>query len=326
MDIVPYFGLSVTNKPYDFKNKRQAIGNYIDYMLARTMKMFAYDGLPESIPVNALETYTQMNGLVCVFEHEGKLYASFGGWGGEPNAYYIPTKFVVANPYLNVFKTFTVGEDCVIVKNDSLYKGLRDMFRKYATHLATNDVSLQIASISSRMISIIEASNDKAEQSARKYIEDIERGDLSVVTSPAFVEGIRTQPYMQTSQSDTISALIEYQQYMKASWFNELGIQSNYNMKRESINSNEAQLNEDALFPLVDDMLACRQEGWDEVNKMFGTNVSVKLSSAWEDNALEKELAQEEMEAAAEISDKSETTEGGDEIESETGVPEDDVE
>lgn len=323
MDVVPYFGLDVFNKPYDFKNKRRSINNYIDYMLMRTMKMFKYNNLPDTIPQNALETYIQMNGMVCVFENDGNIYASFGGWGGEPNAYYIPTKFVVANPYLNVFETFTVGEDCVIIKNDSMYKGLREMFRKYATQLATNDVSLQIASISSRMISLIEATNDKAEQSARKYIEDIERGDLSVIASPAFIDGIRTQPYMQTAQSGIISALIEYQQYMKASWFNELGLQSNYNMKRESINSNEAQLNEDALFPLVDDMLECRQAGIDEVNKMFGTNISVELSSAWADNQLEKDLMQEQM--VSDISDKSET-EGGDDIESEESISEDDVE
>lgn len=323
MDVVPYFGLNVFNKPYDFKNKRRAINNYIDYMLMRTMKMFTYNNLPETIPQNALETYIQMNGMVCVFEKDSNIYASFGGWGGEPNAYYIPTKFVIANPHLNVFKTFTVGEDCVIIKNDSMYKGLREMFRKYATQLATNDVSLQIASISSRMISLIEATNDKAEQSARKYIEDIERGDLSVIASPAFIDGIRTQPYMQTAQSGIISALIEYQQYMKASWFNELGLQSNYNMKRESINSNEAQLNEDALFPLVDDMLECRQAGIDEVNKMFGTNISVELSSAWADNQLEKDLMQEQIES--EISDKSET-EGGDEIESEKSISKDDAE
>ena len=323
MDVVPYFGLNVFNKPYDFKNKRRAISNYIDYMLIRTMKMFTYNNLPETIPQNALETYIQMNGMVCVFEKDGNIYSSFGGWGGEPNAYYIPTKFVVANPYLNVFETFTVGEDCVIIKNDSMYKGLREMFRKYATQLATNDISLQIASISSRMISLIEATNDKAEQSARKYIEDIERGDLSVIASPAFIDGIRTQPYMQTSQSNVISALIEYQQYMKASWFNELGLQANYNMKRESINSNEAQLNEDALYPLVDDMLECRKAGMDEVNKMFGTNISVELSSAWSDNQLEKNLMQEQMES--EISDKSET-EGGDDIESEGSISEDDIE
>jgi hypothetical protein len=73
----------------------------------------------------------------------------------------------------------------------------------------------------------------------------------------------------------------------------------------------------------VDDMLECRQAGIDEVNKMFGTNISVELSSAWSDNQFEKDLMQEQMES--EISDKSET-EGGDDIESEESISEDDIE
>ena len=52
-------------------------------------------------------------------------------------------------------------------------------------------------------------------------------------------------------------------------------------MKREAINESEADLNEDALLPLVEDMLQMRIDGWERFNKMFGTNVKVKLSSSW---------------------------------------------
>ena len=64
-------------------------------------------------------------------------------------------------------------------------------------------------------------------------------------------------------------------------------------MKRESINSNEAQLNEDALLPLVDDMLECRRLAIEKINTMFGTNIQVYLDSSWEDNQIELELAHE---------------------------------
>lgn len=71
---------------------------------------------------------------------------------------------------------------------------------------------------------------------------------------------------------------------MKASWFNDTGLNANYNMKRESINSNESQLNDDMLMPTVDDMLDCRQEGLEKVNAMFGTNITVELNSSWKIN------------------------------------------
>ncbi len=317
MDTTPFYGLGVPLHPYNFKDQNRAIRHYVEYMLIRTQSMFEYEGLPDTIPKRALETYLQMNGLVCVFEHEGSLYCSFGGWGGEPDAYYIPTKFVVANPYLNVFKTFTVGEDCVIIRNDSLYKGLRPLFQRYATQMATNDVSMQIADINSRILALIDAPDDKTRESAERYLDKIMKGDLGVIGSNAFLEGIRTQPYANGTHSQLITSLIELQQYLKASWYNELGLQANYNMKREAINSNESQLNEDALIPLIDDMLACREEGLEQIRELFGTEISVSYGSAWEDNEIETEAMLESLDGSEdpEQSDGSEDPEQSDEPE-----------
>ena len=71
-------------------------------------------------------------------------------------------------------------------------------------------------------------------------------------------------------------------------------------MKRESINSNESQLNDDMLHPLIDDMLAMRREALEKVNEMFGTNITVDFNSAWKDNEIENEVAIDSMKAAAE--------------------------
>lgn len=54
-------------------------------------------------------------------------------------------------------------------------------------------------------------------------------------------------------------------------------------MKRERIQSAEAENDNDALLPLIDDMLNQRREMLEKFNEMFGYNVTVKLSSAWED-------------------------------------------
>lgn len=295
MDITPFFGLGVPLKPYKFKDKDKAVRNYVDYMLIRTMSMFKYDGLPDTMPKRAFETYLQMNGMCCVFEHEGDLYCSFGGWGGEPDAYYTPTKFIVANPYLNVFETFTIGENCVIIRNDSLYKGLRAMFQRYATQLVTNDISMQVAGINSRIISLIEAPDDRTRESAEQYLRKIDDGELGVIAGNAFLDGIRTEQFAGTNHAALLSALIELQQYFKASWYNELGLQANYNMKREAIGAEESGMNEDALLPMIDDMIECRREGLEQVRDMFGVDISVDFGSSWEDNREEIELEHDAM-------------------------------
>ena len=52
-------------------------------------------------------------------------------------------------------------------------------------------------------------------------------------------------------------------------------------MKRESLNTSETTMDESVLLPLIDDMLEERKIGLEKVNKMFGTSITVELSSSW---------------------------------------------
>lgn len=306
---------------FDFKDKKNNIINQSLYMLSRTQKMFEWSGLPETIPEKYLETYLQVNGFCCVAvgDESGSLYAFFGGLGGEPDAYYNPTICTVANPFLNLSKNFKIDEDCIIIRNDPFYQGLMPLINKYASMLAENELSLNMASINTRIQQIIAAGDDRAKESAEVFLKKLVEGDIAVMSENAFLDSdsLKTMPYSTTASSGVIGDLIEYEQYLKASLYNELGLNANYNMKREALNSAESSINDDILFPLVDQMLKMRQEGADKVNEMFGTDISVKLSSSWEDNKEE-----EEAEIEAINPDPEEPTEESEE-ETESEVEED---
>lgn len=289
------FGLVSGQPEFDFSDKPRCISQHISYMLNRTHSMFKWDGLPETIPVRSLELYLQTNGNVCFYKYNGELYVFTGGLGGEPDAYYMPTVYTIANPALKLSVNAKIGVDCVVVPNDSLYIGLLPMFSRYAAGMTETELSLQIATINSRIIDLISAPDDRTRASAEKYLSDVAKGKLGVIAETAFLDGVRAQPYGTTGNSNFLTNLIELEQYFKASWFNELGLNANYNMKRESLNSSESQLNNDALLPLVDDMLECRKRGIEQVNAMFGTEISVSLASSWEDNAQEIEREQENI-------------------------------
>lgn len=267
-------------KMYDFKDKEECLRNYVVYMLNRTQRMFEYEGLPDTIPQRMLEMMLQINGFACFAEREGKLYAFWGGLGGEPDEYYRPTICTVSNPALKFSDTYKIGEDCVIVRNDSFLYGLIPLFRRYASAMVENDLSFRIASINTRITSWITAPDDSTKDAGNKYLKDVEAGDLGVCASNEFLDGIKVQPTVNSQR--TFTDLIEYQQYLKASWFNEIGLNANYNMKREKLSTTESQMNNDALLPLCQDMLMNRQQCLDEVNAMFGTNISVSFSSSWE--------------------------------------------
>lgn len=268
-------------KPVDYVlNKDLAIESFIKYNLDRTQSMFEYQGLPDTIPEQVLERMLQRNGSVFVTKVNGDLYAFTGGEGGEPDVYYRPTIYTVANPALDLSEEYVIDKDGILVANDTFKWGLIPMLSKYGALLVENEISLRSIIIYLRIVALISASDDKTKASAELFLEKVIRGDLSVVGESPFFDGVKVQT-LGNSSTSYIQQFIELEQYLKGSLYNELGLNANYNMKRESLTKNETALNEDFLMPLCDDMLNCRKIGCDKINEMFGTEISVEYSSTW---------------------------------------------
>ena len=79
-------------------------------------------------------------------------------------------------------------------------------------------------------------------------------------------------------------------------------------MKRESINSNESQLNDDMLHPLIDDMLKQRKLALEKVNAKYGTNITVELDGAWKTNKVQEKLELDLMKKDDKVEEVDKTT------------------
>ena len=273
--------------PFDFTNKVRNLSTHVSYMLNRTQRIFKWSGLPDTIPQRNLELYLQINGNACFYEYNGNLYVFVGGRGGEPDVYYMPTIYTIANPALALSVNARINVDCIVMPNDSAYMGLIPIFCKYGSLMVENELSMSMNIIQSRILSLISADDDRTYESAKVFINDIVNGKISAIQDSQFFDGLKTSPY-SANGVHSLTDLIEMEQYLKASLFNELGINANYNMKRESINSNESQLNTDALHPLIDDMMECRKTFAEKVNAMFNTSISVEFDSTWKTNEQEE--------------------------------------
>lgn len=289
----------------DFKDKSLITNLLVKSMLQRTNSMFEWKNLPETIPQHYLEEMIQVNGYVGIIKEQDKLFAVRGGVGGVRNYNYEPTILIVSNPYLlveskayNVYygndakiksplsnnEPKTVG-DCVIIYNDNMYMGLIPLCEYYASQLTENVISKRIVTIMSRAMYVFAAGDEDIKNDFMDFLKDIEDGKLSSILAEGFLgdgatNQVATLPLADKGH-DALTDLIEDQQYIKASWYNDFGLQANYNMKRESINSNESQLNKDAVLPFVDNMLAMRKLACKRINELFGVDWDVEFSSAW---------------------------------------------
>lgn len=292
------------NRLYDFKDKRSAVNNLIKQMLNCTNNMFTYKNLPEDIPARNLEIFVQTSenfGTIWALDNEEKHRILIGSLGGEYTWLYEPSICVVANPYLRLNKTYEINKDCVLLRNDSLQTSLLPICRFYATLLVEIDITIRQTLVNKRNTAIISAGDDKTYESAVSYLKSLEDGDLAVIKDSKFFESLKT--VVLNNSNNSIKELIEIRQYILGQWYIALGIDAPFNMKREAINSAETNLSEDILRVFPDDMLKCREEWVEKVNKMFNLNIEVSFNSTWYKNVQYNELKMENNEDNVEVID-----------------------
>ena len=277
------------------ENKELATRTDIFYMIDRLMSMFEYGGLPDTIPKKFFDYYLFVNTNSFVTDVKDDLYAFVGGLGGEPDAYYQPTIYTVANPYLNISKNFKIGKDGVLVRNDTMMRGVLPLLSKYCSMMAENMLTMRVADINLRVISLLTAPDDATKKACDIYLQDVKDGKIGSIAENRFLDGIKMQS-PPSNNGSYLTQFIELHQYLKGSMYNELGLNANFNMKREALGAGESGLNDDILLPFCDDMLCMRKEGLEEINKMFGTHITVDYSSAWKHNMREVEAELENLE------------------------------
>ena len=318
MDGNAYFISSVFAHPDPSEyviDKGKCCENYIDYFVLRLLKMFKYENLPETMPPDMLEYITMMNGSTFVTKVGDDLYALYGTFGGIQDGYYRPTQYIVANPGLDLTKTYDIESDGVLFRNDFLWKGLYPLIARYAYLMSENLLTIRTADVMLRIIAMISAPDDSTKAAGEAYLQKIVNGELSVIGEKTFLDdGIRMQS-PPSNNGSYLTQFIELHQYLKGSCFNELGLNANFNMKREALGDGETSLNDDILMPLCDQMFQCRKEDVAKINSMFGTNITVEFDSSWAQNVKEMELELENMKNQASQLAESEQSNGESSVE-----------
>lgn len=275
-----YLGL-IDKTVYNYLDKAVNARNNIAYMLNRSNVMFKYHNLPDTIPASELEKMIQANGFAVIGKINGELYALNAGLGGEPDVYNNPTEAIVSVPAFNYNATWKIGKDCEVITNDSMNMGLIPLFAKYCTLMNENEISIMLSVINQRISFLLSANDDNTIASAKQLLKDIESGKQGVVSDSKVFDSFKAQALTKNAGTG-ITDLIELEQYLKASMFNEIGLNANYNMKRERLSESEVEMNGDNLYPLVDDMASNRKSGIERVNNLFGTDIQVEFNSSWD--------------------------------------------
>lgn len=265
---------------YNYLDKKTNLQNLNNYMLLKTLSMFDYEGLPDSMDSIILEKQLQEHGSVFITSIDNKLYSLVGSFGGELDEYDQPKKIMINNIALNISEEFDIKIDGVLIKNDDLNIGMLPLLNKYNSMLVENEITMYLNTFNNRIQTLISASDDITKANGEKYLEKVIDGKLGIIGENVIFDGIKTHSN-QSSKTTNIMDIVEFNQYIKASLLHEVGINANYNMKRERLNTSEVELNDDVLTMLPNNMFYNRVKGVEKVNKMYGTNIKVEFNSIW---------------------------------------------
>lgn len=260
-------------------NKKEQLSKFRADMLNKSLTMFEWKNLPETLPAVEIEKQLQTNGYSIIAKVQGNVYAFQGGFSGQ-DPYNQPTTAIVNNPSLKYNGTFTINEDCVIIKNDDMQQGLIHIYNKYGTLLIENQITMLMTDYNYRIPFTISSKDDSTTQSAREYLQKVIDGSLGVIGEAKLFDALKVTP-TNNKGVNSFADLYGYQQFIEAQLNNTIGLATNNNMKRERLTTNEIEVNKNASYPLIDNMLRNRKQAVEKINKMFDLDIDVEFSSIW---------------------------------------------
>lgn len=268
-------------------NKKEQLSKFRADMLNKSLTMFEWKNLPETLPAVEIEKQLQTNGYTIIAKVNGEVYAFQGGFSGQ-DPYNRPTTAIVNNPSLKNHNTFTIDKDCVVIKNDDMQQGLLNIYNKYGSLLIENQITMLMTDYNYRMPFTISTQDDSTTQSAREYLQQIIDGSLGVIGEAKLFDSLKVTP-TNTKSVNSFADLYGYQQFIEAELNNTIGLATNNNMKRERLTTNEIEVNKNASYPLIDNMYRNRKQAVEKINEMFDLDIEVEFSSIWSGNGEESE-------------------------------------
>ena len=243
-------------------------------LIARSL--FKWNDLPNNMDERWIEKYLFNSGK-CIFYNDpdmGYMVAGLAQQGGI-NCYGDPTTvYPVAENYVYRGKKLINNENCYIIRNNDLMLPEFPIVRQYAFKLTNIDRAIDVNIEAQKTPTIVRCS-DKQRLSLKNAIN--QRRD--------------NEPVIWTADNSNITDLISTLELNPPMVFKDLQIQkhmilnevftdfgiNNANMdKKERMVANEVEANNEQVKASEDVMLKVREEACKQINRIFGTNISVE--------------------------------------------------
>lgn len=275
-----------------------------DTLTRCVLRTFVIDDVPDVINYNFLMLQLLLGGRICFFRRKGGVLTALNAnSASEPDLYYLPRKLLVVSPYLTGEYILTPGEDCEVVYCTSLdqYRymdytigGIKPLLMYTADLLADTIVSISVAIKNIRLCNVLAADDQLVVDSIKDAVQKMYNGEPYLVVQSSLVATLQSFPVRQNVQTNELLQLIELYQYIWARFYEQIGIKTHDNMKKERMITAEVDEGADMALFNIDDLKQSITEGLNRVNKMFGTSMRLRVNPLIQQQAEQQADAQSE--------------------------------
>lgn len=271
---------------HSFKN---GYNYWREFLFERAARLFVWDNTYE-VPYKNIETTLLVNGFAGVAKNkEKKLVVYYGTMDGITDYFDEFTHFTTQSPLRA--DRLKIDKDVALINNDSLRNSLTHLIHRYAIMLSHTEVSLVNVLINGRANDVPTVSNDKERQAVKEFRNSLCNGNIDTILDPAFM-GVEWKEVNKNAFLN-IKDLWETRQNILNSFYSDIGVKTG-NDKKGNMIVEEVKSNDSMLLLNINDMLRQRELGCERVNKLFGTNWTVKIAPEIADNITSEVRADED--------------------------------
>lgn len=280
---------------------RRMYDYYLDRLQEICITRFRWNNLPDTIDERFIEYTLMMDAHAIYFNDDvmGNLCLQVM-LGGKWDVYRVPIsrRAYAVNGYNNATLT---PENSVIIYNNTIRTNTYPILELFAYRLYNIDRSADVNVHAQRTPILIRCSENERLTLNNIYMEY--DGNKPIIFGDKDLDLTDKFAVLQTSAPYVASDLAEYRQQVWNEALSALGIASVTNEKSERMLRTEAEAGMGAIVATRISAIKMREKAAKEINKMFGTNITVEFDEGIDHSlSLQLEAAQvEATQAQAEI-------------------------
>lgn len=247
---------------------------YRQWMLKKILSRFDLEGAPDTWDMQYFWTHLFLDGKIAILDTTLGTIPLKCGYTGL-NVWDRPTNIIIANHILGSFDR-TIGKDCAFIHLQYDYMGIEPILARYSELLASVDSAIAVNLMNTKAAFIGFVDDAAMANTIKKMYDDITGGEPAVFPRKSQVNP-ENFIIMNVKQTFVADDLLLVRRKLVNDFLSDIGIDNANLDKRERLNTDEVNANNDEVRFNLLNWCDCIQSGLDVANVLYGLRLKLKV-------------------------------------------------